>query len=166
MIDQEIGVLQVEIKIRNRVKKQMDKTQKEYYLNEQIKAIQRELGDTTDAKDEIIELEEKAKKINFSEEARLKVKSEIKKLRSMGPMSAEATVVRNYLDWLFSIPWNNKLESEIDINKAQKILDKDHHGLEKVKERIIEFLAVQSRVSKPKGPILCLVGPPGVGKHP
>ena len=163
-IDQEIGVLQVEKKIRNRVKKQMDKTQKEYYLNEQIKAIQRELGDTTDAKDEIIELEEKAKKINFSEEARLKVKSEIKKLRSMGPMSAEATVVRNYLDWLFSIPWNNKLKSEIDINKAQKILDKDHHGLEKVKERIIEFLAVQSRVSKPKGPILCLVGPPGVGK--
>ena len=163
-IDQEIGVLQVEKKIRNRVKKQMDKTQKEYYLNEQIKAIQRELGDTNDAKDEIIELEEKAKKINFSEEARLKVKSEIKKLRSMGPMSAEATVVRNYLDWLFSIPWNNKLESEININKAQKILDKDHHGLEKVKERIIEFLAVQSRVSKPKGPILCLVGPPGVGK--
>ena len=163
-IDQEIGVLQVEKKIRNRVKKQMDKTQKEYYLNEQIKAIQRELGDTTDAKDEIVELEEKAKKINFSEEARLKVKSEIKKLKSMGPMSAEATVVRNYLDWLFSIPWNNKLKSEIDINKAQKILDKDHHGLEKVKERIIEFLAVQSRVSKPKGPILCLVGPPGVGK--
>ena len=163
-IDQEIGVLQVEKKIRSRVKKQMDKTQKEYYLNEQIKAIQRELGDTTDAKDEILELEEKAKKINFSEEARLKVKSEIKKLRSMGPMSAEATVVRNYLDWLFSIPWNNKLESEIDLSKAQKILDKDHHGLEKVKERIIEYLAVQSRVSKPKGPILCLVGPPGVGK--
>ena len=163
-IDQEIGVLQVEKKIRSRVKKQMDKTQKEYYLNEQIKAIQRELGDTTDAKDEILELEEKAKKINFSEEARLKVKSEIKKLRGMGPMSAEATVVRNYLDWLFSIPWNNKLESEIDLSKAQKILDKDHHGLEKVKERIIEYLAVQSRVSKPKGPILCLVGPPGVGK--
>ena len=163
-IDQEIGVLQVEKKIRSRVKKQMDKTQKEYYLNEQIKAIQRELGDTTDAKDEIIELEEKAKKINFSEEARIKVKSEIKKLRSMGPMSAEATVVRNYLDWLFSIPWNNKLESEIDLSKAQKILDKDHHGLEKVKDRIIEYLAVQSRVSKPKGPILCLVGPPGVGK--
>ena len=163
-IDQEIGVLQVEKKIRSRVKKQMDKTQKEYYLNEQIKAIQRELGDTTDAKDEIIELEEKAKKINFSEEAKLKVKSEIKKLKTMGPMSAEATVVRNYLDWLFSIPWNNKLESEIDLSKAQKILDKDHHGLEKVKERIIEYLAVQSRVSKPKGPILCLVGPPGVGK--
>ena len=163
-IDQEIGVLQVEKKIRSRVKKQMDKTQKEYYLNEQIKAIQRELGDTTDAKDEIIELEEKAKKINFSEEAKLKVKSEIKKLKGMGPMSAEATVVRNYLDWLFSIPWNNKLESEIDLSKAQKILDKDHHGLEKVKERIIEYLAVQSRVSKPKGPILCLVGPPGVGK--
>ena len=163
-IDQEIGVLQVEKKIRSRVKKQMDKTQKEYYLNEQIKAIQRELGDTTEAKDEIIELEEKAKKINFSEEARIKVKSEIKKLRSMGPMSAEATVVRNYLDWLFSIPWNNKLESEIDLSKAQKILDKDHHGLEKVKDRIIEYLAVQSRVSKPKGPILCLVGPPGVGK--
>ena len=163
-IDQEIGVLQVEKKIRGRVKKQMDKTQKEYYLNEQIKAIQRELGDTTDAKDEISELEEKAKKINFTEEARLKVKSEIKKLKSMGPMSAEATVVRNYLEWLFSIPWNNKLESEIDLSKTQKVLDKDHHGLDKIKERIIEYLAVQSRVNKPKGPILCLVGPPGVGK--
>ena len=163
-IDQEIGVLQVENKIRGRVKKQMDKTQKEYYLNEQIKAIQRELGDTTDAKDEISELEEKAKKINFTEEARLKVKSEIKKLKSMGPMSAEATVVRNYLEWLFSIPWNNKLESEIDLSKTQKVLDKDHHGLDKIKERIIEYLAVQSRVNKPKGPILCLVGPPGVGK--
>ena len=163
-IDQEIGVLQVEKKIRSRVKKQMDKTQKEYYLNEQIKAIQRELGDTTDAKDEVIEFEEKAKKINFSDEARLKVKSEIKKLKTMGPMSAEATVVRNYLDWLFSIPWNNKSTNEIDLDKAQKILDKDHHGLHKVKERIIEYLAVQSRVSKPKGPILCLVGPPGVGK--
>ncbi len=163
-IDQEIGVLQVEKKIRSRVKKQMDKTQKEYYLNEQIKAIQKELGDTTDSKDEILELEEKAKKINFTEEARLKVKSEIKKLKGMGPMSAEATVVRNYLDWLFSIPWNNKLDIDIDLNKAQKVLDKDHHGLEKVKERIIEYLAVQSRVSKPKGPILCLVGPPGVGK--
>jgi ATP-dependent Lon protease len=163
-IDQEIGVLQVEKKIRSRVKKQMDKTQKEYYLNEQIKAIQRELGDTTDAKDEISELEEKAKKINFTDEARLKVKGEIKKLKSMGPMSAEATVVRNYLEWLFSIPWNNKLESEIDLSKAQKVLDKDHHGLDKIKERIIEYLAVQSRVNKPKGPILCLVGPPGVGK--
>ena len=163
-IDQEIGVLQVEKKIRSRVKKQMDKTQKEYYLNEQIKAIQRELGENSDVKDEINELEEKAKKINFTEEAKLKVKSELKKLRSMGPMSAEATVVRNYLDWLFSIPWNNNIETNIDLAKAQKILDKDHHGLDKVKDRIIEYLAVQSRVNKPKGPILCLVGPPGVGK--
>ena len=163
-IDQEIGVLQVEKKIRGRVKKQMDKTQKEYYLNEQMKAIQKELGESTDTKDEISEIEDKIKKINLSDEALEKVKSEIKKLKNMGPMSAEATVVRNYLDWLFSIPWNNKLESEINLGKAQKILDKDHHGLEKVKERIIEYLAVQSRVSKPKGPILCLVGPPGVGK--
>ena len=163
-IDQEIGVLQVEKKIRGRVKKQMDKTQKEYYLNEQIKAIQKELGDTNDVKDEINEIEEKIKKIKFSDEAKNKVKAELKKLKNMGPMSAEATVVRNYLDWLTSIPWNKNLEVNIDLNKAQKVLDKDHHGLEKVKERIIEYLAVQSRVNKPKGPILCLVGPPGVGK--
>lgn len=163
-IDQEIGVLQVEKKIRSRVKKQMDKTQKEYYLNEQIKAIQRELGDTNDVKDEINEIEEKIKKIKFSDEAKNKVKAELKKLKNMGPMSAEATVVRNYLDWLTSIPWNNNPDVNIDLNKAQKILDKDHHGLEKVKERITEYLAVQSRVNKPKGPILCLVGPPGVGK--
>jgi len=163
-MDEEIGVLQVEKKIRSRVKKQMDKTQKEYYLNEQIKAIQKELGDSPDVKDEIKEIEEKIKKIKFSEEALEKVKSEVKKLKNMGPMSAEATVVRNYIDWLTTIPWNNNLEPEINLSKASKILDEDHYGLTKIKDRIIEYLAVQSRVKKPKGPILCLVGPPGVGK--
>ena len=163
-MDDEIGVLQVEKKIRSRVKRQMDKTQKEYYLNEQMKAIQKELGESTDSKDEISEIEEKTKKINLSDEAREKVKSEIKKLKSMGPMSAEATVVRNYLDWIVSIPWNSNVEVDINLTKALKILDKDHYGLKKVKDRIIEYLAVQSRVKKPKGPILCLVGPPGVGK--
>ncbi len=163
-MDEEIGVLQVEKKIRSRVKKQMDKTQKEYYLNEQIKAIQKELGDSPDVKDEIKEIEEKIKKIKFSEEALEKVKSEVKKLKNMGPMSAEATVVRNYIDWLTTIPWNNNLETEINLSKASKILDEDHYGLTKIKDRIIEYLAVQSRVKKPKGPILCLVGPPGVGK--
>ena len=163
-MDNEIGVLQVEKKIRSRVKRQMDKTQKEYYLNEQIKAIQKELGETSDPKDEIAEIEEKLKKINFSDEARDKVKAEIKKLKHMGPMSAEATVVRNYLDWIISIPWNNNLETSINLNKASKVLDEDHFGLIKVKDRIIEYLAVQTRVKKPKGPILCLVGPPGVGK--
>ena len=163
-MDNEIGVLQVEKKIRSRVKRQMDKTQKEYYLNEQIKAIQKELGESSDPKDEIAEIEDNIKKINFSEEARDKVKSEIKKLKNMGPMSAEATVVRNYIDWMTSIPWNNNLESEINLVKALKVLDRDHYGLSKVKDRIIEYLAVQTRVEKPKGPILCLVGPPGVGK--
>ena len=163
-MDDEIGVLQVEKKIRSRVKKQMDKTQKEYYLNEQMKAIQKELGESNDSKDEISEIEEKLKKINLSDEARDKVKSEIKKLKSMGPMSAEATVVRNYLDWIISLPWNTNVETDINLNKALKTLDKDHFGLKKVKDRIIEYLAVQSRVKKPKGPILCLVGPPGVGK--
>ena len=163
-MDDEIGVLQVEKKIRSRVKKQMDKTQKEYYLNEQMKAIQKELGESNDSKDEISEIEDKLKKINLSDEARDKVKSEIKKLKSMGPMSAEATVVRNYLDWIISLPWNSNIETDINLNKALKTLDKDHFGLKKVKDRIIEYLAVQSRVKKPKGPILCLVGPPGVGK--
>ena len=163
-MDDEIGVLQVEKKIRSRVKRQMDKTQKEYYLNEQIKAIQKELGETSDVKDEIGEIEEKVRKIKLSDEAKEKVKSEIKKLKHMGPMSAEATVVRNYLDWIISLPWNNNLEVDINLSKALRVLDKDHFGLKKVKDRIIEYLAVQSRVKKPKGPILCLVGPPGVGK--
>ena len=163
-MDDEIGVLQVEKKIRSRVKRQMDKTQKEYYLNEQMKAIQKELGESNDIKDEINELEEKIKKIKFTDEALDKVKSEIKKLKNMGPMSAEATVVRNYIDWLISIPWNNNIDSSINLKKALKILDEDHFGLTKVKDRIIEYLAVQSRIEKPKGPILCLVGPPGVGK--
>ena len=163
-MDNEIGVLQVEKKIRSRVKRQMDKTQKEYYLNEQIKAIQKELGESSDPKDEISEIEDKIKEINFSDEALEKIKSEIKKLKSMGPMSAEATVVRNYIDWLMSIPWNKNLETEIDLDKALKVLNNDHYGLTKVKDRIIEYLAVQTRIKKPKGPILCLVGPPGVGK--
>ena len=163
-MDDEIGVLQVEKKIRSRVKRQMDKTQKEYYLNEQMKAIQKELGESNDSKDEISEIEDKLKKINLSDEAKDKVKSEIKKLKSMGPMSAEATVVRNYLDWIISLPWNSNIETDINLNKALKVLDKDHFGLKKVKDRIVEYLAVQSRVKKPKGPILCLVGPPGVGK--
>ena len=163
-MDDEIGVLQVEKKIRSRVKRQMDKTQKEYYLNEQMKAIQKELGESNDGKDEISEIEEKIKKIKFSNEALDKVKSEVKKLRNMGPMSAEATVIRNYIDWMTSIPWNNNSESKINLDKAAKVLDEDHYGLNKVKDRIIEYLAVQTRVQKPKGPILCLVGPPGVGK--
>ena len=163
-MDDEIGVLQVEKKIRSRVKRQMDKTQKEYYLNEQMKAIQKELGESNDSKDEISEIEDKLKKINLSDEARDKVKSEIEKLKSMGPMSAEATVVRNYLDWIISLPWNSNIETDLNLNKALRTLDKDHFGLKKVKDRIIEYLAVQSRVKKPKGPILCLVGPPGVGK--
>ena len=163
-MDDEIGVLQVEKKIRSRVKRQMDKTQKEYYLNEQMKAIQKELGESTDTKDEISEIEEKIKKINFSDEALEKVKSELKKLKNMGPMSAEATVIRNYIDWITSIPWNSNTDSKINLDKAGKVIDEDHFGLDKVKDRIIEYLAVQTRVSKPKGPILCLVGPPGVGK--
>jgi len=130
-MDDEIGVLQVEKKIRSRVKRQMDKTQKEYYLNEQMKAIQKELGESNDTKDEISEIEDKIKKINLSDEARDKVKSEIKKLKSMGPMSAEATVVRNYLDWIISLPWNSNVDIDINLNKALKTLDKDHFGLKK-----------------------------------
>jgi len=163
-MESEIGVLQVEKRIRGRVKRQMEKTQREYYLNEQLKAIQKELGESEDGKDEISELEEKIQKTRLSKEAREKAVSEIKKLRSMGPMSAEATVVRNYLDWLLDIPWKKRSRINRDINHAEKILEADHYGLDKVKERILEYLAVQQRVKKLTGPILCLVGPPGVGK--
>jgi ATP-dependent Lon protease len=160
----EIGVLQVEKRIRNRVKRQMEKTQREYYLNEQLKAIQKELGEGEDGKDELAELEEKINKTKFSKEAHDKAIAEVKKLRTMSPMSAEATVVRNYLDWLLSIPWQNRTKVKRDIKVAEKVLNADHFGLEKVKERILEYLAVQQRMKKVKGPILCLVGPPGVGK--
>jgi ATP-dependent Lon protease len=160
----EIGVLQVEKRIRNRVKRQMEKTQREYYLNEQLKAIQKELGEGEDGKDEMAELEAKIAKTKFSKEARDKAMAELKKLRSMSPMSAEATVVRNYLDWMLSIPWAQRSKIKRDIAAAEKVLNADHFGLEKVKERILEYLAVQQRMKKMKGPILCLVGPPGVGK--
>ena len=160
----EIGVLQVEKRIRNRVKRQMEKTQREYYLNEQLKAIQKELGEGEDGKDEVAELEARIKATRLSKEAREKAMQELKKLRSMSPMSAEATVVRNYLDWMLSIPWKKRSKVRNDVVEAEKVLDADHFGLEKVKERIIEYLAVQSRSPKIKGPILCLVGPPGVGK--
>jgi ATP-dependent Lon protease len=160
----EIGVLQVEKRIRNRVKRQMEKTQREYYLNEQMKAIQKELGEGEDGKDEVAEIEEKIAKTKFSKEAREKAQAEVKKLRTMSPMSAEATVVRNYLDWMLSIPWKKRSKVKKDIKGAEAILNADHHGLEKVKERILEYLAVQQRMDKVKGPILCLVGPPGVGK--
>ena len=163
-MEAEIGVLQVEKKIRNRVKRQMEKTQREYYLNEQLKAIQKELGETDEGKDETSELEEKIKKTKLSKEAEEKARAELKKLKSMSPMSAEATVVRNYLDWMLGIPWKKRTRTKKDLNEAQAILDKDHYGLEKVKERIIEYLAVQQRTNKVSGPILCLVGPPGVGK--
>ena len=163
-MESEIGVLQVEKRIRNRVKRQMEKTQREYYLNEQLKAIQKELGETEDGRDEAGELEEKINETKLSKEAHEKAMQELKKLRSMSPMSAEATVVRNYLDWLLSIPWQKRSRVKRDLKLAQKILDEDHYGLEKVKERIVEYLAVQLRVKKIKGPILCLVGPPGVGK--
>src|SRR5215216_1053697 len=163
LMESEISVLQVEKRIRTRVKRQMEKTQREYYLNEQMKAIQKELGDE-EGKDELAELEEKIKKTKLSKEAREKATHELKKLRQMSPMSAEATVVRNYLDWLLSIPWGKKSKVKHDLNLAQQILDNDHFGLEKVKERIVEYLAVQSRANKLTGPILCLVGPPGVGK--
>jgi len=164
LMEGEIGVLQVEKKIRNRVKRQMEKTQREYYLNEQMKAIQKELGETEDGRDEISELEKRIKKTRLSKEAREKANAELKKLRTMSPMSAEATVVRNYLDWLLSIPWRKPTKIIKDLKYAEDVLNADHYGLEKVKERILEYLAVQQRVEKMKGPILCLVGPPGVGK--
>lgn len=163
-MDGEISVLQVEKKIRGRVKRQMEKTQREYYLNEQMKAIQKELGEGDEARDEVAELEEKIAKTKFTKEAQEKCLTELKKLKNMSPMSAEATVVRNYLDWMLAIPWGTRKRVKKDIVAAQTILDRDHYGLEKVKERIIEYLAVQQRAKKLKGPILCLVGPPGVGK--
>jgi len=163
-MEAEIGVLQVEKRIRNRVKRQMEKTQREYYLNEQLKAIQKELGETEDGKDEVSELEERIRKTRLTKEARDKAMAEVKKLRTMGPMSAEATVVRNYLDWLLNIPWKKRTRVKHDLKNAEKVLNADHFGLDKVKERILEYLAVQERVNKIRGPILCLVGPPGVGK--
>ncbi|MFD1252294.1 MULTISPECIES: endopeptidase La [Devosia] len=164
LMEGEIGVLQVEKRIRSRVKRQMEKTQREYYLNEQMKAIQRELGDGEDGANEITELEERVAKTKLSKEARTKADAEIKKLKGMSPMSAEATVVRNYLDTLLGLPWGKKSKVKRDLALAEKVLDADHYGLEKVKERILEYLAVQARTGTLKGPILCLVGPPGVGK--
>src|SRR5215469_12344698 len=164
LMEGEISVLNVEKKIRSRVKRQMEKTQREYYLNEQMKAIQRELGEQEDTRDELNELEKRIKRTKLSKEARAKAEAELKKLRNMSPMSAESTVVRNYLDWLLSIPWGKAKPKKIDIIEAERILDEDHYGLDKVKERILEYLAVQARTNSLKGPILCLVGPPGVGK--
>lgn len=164
MMNSEIGVMQVEKRIRNRVKRQMEKSQREYYLNEQIKAIQKELGEGDDGKSELDELEETLNKSKLSKEAHEKVTGEIKKLKNMSPMSAEATVVRNYISTMLDLPWGKKTRIKKDINAAREILDADHYGLEKVKDRIVEYLAVQHRMKKPKGPILCLVGPPGVGK--
>ena len=164
LMESEISVLQVEKRIRTRVKRQMEKTQREYYLNEQMKAIQKELGDGEDGKDELAELEQRIKDTKLSKEANDKAMAELKKLRQMSPMSAEATVVRNYLDWLLGIPWGKKSKVKRDLKAAQDLLDEEHYGLDKVKERIVEYLAVQSRANKLTGPILCLVGPPGVGK--
>ncbi len=164
LMEGEISVLQVEKKIRSRVKRQMEKTQREYYLNEQMKAIQRELGEQDDQRDELMDLEKRIKKTKLSKEARTKADSELKKLRNMSPMSAESTVVRNYLDWLLSIPWGKAKTKTVDMLEAERVLEEDHYGLEKVKERILEYLAVQARTGNLKGPILCLVGPPGVGK--
>jgi ATP-dependent Lon protease len=160
----EIEILEVERRIRSRVKKQMERSQKEYYLNEQMRAIQKELGEKDEFKNEIQEIEEKLKQKKLSAEAREKVDKELKKLKMMSPMSAEATVVRNYIDWILGLPWNEFTDDKLDINEAERVLEEDHYGLEKVKERILEYLAVQSLVGKIKGPILCLVGPPGVGK--
>ena len=164
LMQSEMSVLRVEKKIKTRVKSQMERTQREYYLNEQMKAIQKELGDGEDGQNEVDELEARVNETKLSKEAREKADAELKKLKNMSPMSAEATVVRNYLDWMLSIPWGVKSRVKKDLNWAQKVLDDDHYSLEKVKERIVEYLAVQQRSSKLKGPILCLVGPPGVGK--
>jgi ATP-dependent Lon protease len=164
LLEGQVAEVQVERKIRNRVKRQMEKTQREYYLNEQMKAIQRELGEGDDGREDIAELEERIRKTKLSKEALTKAEAEIKKLRQMSPMSAESTVVRNYLDWLLSLPWGVKKKVKKDLEAAQAVLDEDHYGLEKVKERFLEYLAVQARTTKVRGPILCLVGPPGVGK--
>jgi len=164
LIQAEIEVLEVERKIRSRVKKQMERSQKEYYLNEQMRAIQKELGERDEFKNEIQELEETLKKKKMPKEALDRTKKEIRKLKMMSPMSAEATVVRNYIDWLLSLPWESYKEEKKDIVEAERVLNEDHYGLEKPKERILEYLAVQALVEKMKGPILCLVGPPGVGK--
>jgi ATP-dependent Lon protease len=164
LIEGEMDVLQIEKRIRGRVKQQMEKSQREYYLNEQMKAIQKELGEIEDAPNELAELEQRIQKAGMPKEARDKAMSELNKLKLMSPMSAEATVVRNYVDWLVKCPWKKKTKVHNDINHAEKVLDEDHYGLEKVKERIVEYLAVQQRVKTLKGPILCLVGPPGVGK--
>ncbi|MBL6432635.1 MAG: AAA family ATPase, partial [Alphaproteobacteria bacterium] len=164
VMESEISVLQVEKRIRSRVKRQMEKTQREYYLNEQMRAIQKELGEGEDGKDELAELDERIQKTKLSKEAREKATAELKKLKQMSPMSAEATVIRNYLDWIVGLPWKQRSRVKHDLKHAEEVLETDHYGLEKVKERIIEYLAVQSRANKLKGPILCLVGPPGVGK--
>tara|TARA_A100001037_G_scaffold15327_2_gene13708 strand:- start:4189 stop:6591 length:2403 start_codon:yes stop_codon:yes gene_type:complete len=163
-IENDLSVIKVEKKIRTRVKQSMEKTQKEYYLNEQMKAIQKELSEDNEDKDEIVEFEEKIKKVKLSKEAKLKANSELKKLKGMGPMSAESSVVRNYLDWLTSIPWKKYTKIKTDLEKAENVLNEDHYGLNKVKDRILEYLAVQTRKRKLKGPIICLVGAPGVGK--
>jgi ATP-dependent Lon protease len=163
-MESEVSVLQVEKRIRSRVKRQMEKTQREYYLNEQMKAIQKELGDGEEGKDEMGEIEERIKKTKLSKEAREKADSELKKLKAMSPMAAEATVVRNYLDWMLSLPWSRRSKIKNDLGFAEKVLNEDHFGLDKVKDRIVEYLAVQSRSAKIRGPIICLVGPPGVGK--
>ena len=163
-MQEEMELLQVEKRIRGRVKRQMEKSQREYYLNEQMKAIQKELGDMEEAPNELDELAKKIEQVGMSEEAKRKATTELTKLKMMSPMSAEATVVRNYVDWLVNVPWKKRTRVRHDIAKAEAVLEADHYGLEKVKERILEYLAVQQRVRKLKGPILCLVGPPGVGK--
>ena len=164
LLRSEIEILQIEQRIKSRVKRQMEKTQREYYLNEQMRAIQKEMGEKDDLKSEVRDLEEKLKKKPMPREARLKVESELKKLKMMSPMSAEATVVRNYVDWLMALPWRERTRDSLDLKAAHTILDEDHYGLDKPKERILEFLAVQALTKKIKGPILCFVGPPGVGK--
>ena len=164
LIDAEIDMLRIEKRIRGRVKQQMEKSQREYYLNEQMKAIQKELGEMEDAPNELAELEQKIKAAGMPKEAKEKATSELNKLKLMSPMSAEATVVRNYIDWLVKVPWRKRTKVHRNLADAEKVLEEDHYGLEKVKERILEYLAVQQRVKELKGPILCLVGPPGVGK--